>query len=392
MIYRGPNTQHGRGTLVVNSTPAWRSAMSVNTWAEVPSTLLSSIDPENSATYNPNHPSTSPWRGTGGQANVVNAWNGAVFDTDTDTLFIPLAGGHGDYGGNEPYKINLRAETPTWSMLRAPSGAVGNVITLSDGQESTGLYSDGRLRSVHSYSNHAYVPSLGPVITRVAASYSAGTGNVRKMYSISPTTGEASLLSDWTAISSTDAGITTGAACYDSSRGCVWHLGGSPCRMLKTVIATGVTTTVGVWDNHLNSEGVCIYIPSLDLVGVFDGFYDFRVFDPATGLWTFPTTTGSYSGGLSLNGQIGAAWDGSKMVIWNNATTRTEISTLTPPVSDPRTNAWTRGTQTVSGSNAITPTAKTATGTRGRFGYSPYLQGCYLFNGVTEKLYFFALA
>lgn len=390
MIYRGPNTAHGRGT--PSTVPAWRSAMAVNTWAEVPSTLLSSIDPANSITYNPNYPGGSPWNGTGGQANVVGAWNGAVFDSDTDTLFIPLAGGHTDYAGNEPYAINLRTDAPAWTMLRAPSGAVGNVITLSDGQEATGLYSDGRLRSVHSYSNHAYVPGLGPVITRVAAPYASAAGNVRKMYSISPITGEASLLSDWTAISGTDAGITTGAACYDSTRGCVWHLGGSPCRMLKMVVSTGVTTTVGVWDNHLNSEGFLIYIPSLDLIGVFDGYYDFRVFDPATGLWTFPTTTGSYSAGLSLTGQIGAAWDGSKIVIWNNATTRTEISTLTPPVTSPRTTAWTRGVQTVSGSNAITPTSKTSTGTRGRFGYSSYLQGCYLFNGASEKLYFFALA
>lgn len=392
MISRGPNTAHGRGSPAVGGLPAWRTAMAVNTWAEIPSTLLSSIDPENSATYNPNYPATSPWHGTGGQTNVVGAWNGAVFDSATDTLFIPLAGGHTDYAGNEPYAINLRTDAPTWAMLRAPSGAVGNVITLNDGQEETGLYSDGRLRSVHSYGNHAYVPGVGPVITRVAASYASAIGTLRKVYSISPTTGEASLLSDWTAISSTDAGGAAGAACYDPSRECVWHLGGSPCRMLKTVVSTGVTTVVGAWDNHLNSNGACIYIPSLDLVGVFDGLYDFHIFDPATGLWTFPTTTGSYSAGLSLDGQIGAAWEGSKIVLWNNVTTRTEISTLTPPGASPRTTAWTRGVQTVSGGNTITPTAKTATGTRGRFGYSSYLQGCYLFNGVSEKLYFFALA
>jgi len=391
MIYRGPNTAHGRGT--PSTIPAWRSAMAANTWAEIPGNTLADIDPAASATYNPNYPSTAPWAGTGGQIIVSRGWNSTVFDRATDTLWIPLAGGHTDYAGNEPYKICLRSETPNWSMIRPPSGAVGNTITLNDGQEATGLYSDGRLRSVHSYTNNAYVDGLGPVITRTNAHFSSAAGRIQKVYAINETTGEASVLSDYTALSYPDpVGSSDAGGCYDPSRGVIWHIGSATARMLKTVVATGVTTAVGEYNNLTQGDGSCmIYVSTHDVIMVSSSVSPyFRVFDPVTELWTSPTISGSYSAGLN-NNYPGMDWcpDLGKMLMWNNASATTEITTLTPG-ANPRTDAWTTGILTVSGANAVTPPARPSGRTHKRFGYSTNLKGCYLFQSNATPIYFFA--
>lgn len=368
--------------------------MTVGTWRTIPaSNKLEDIDPEDNPAYNPNYPGTAPWHGTEGQISVSRNWNGAVFDQDTCTLWLPLAGGHTNYGGNEPYKICIGADTPVWSMIRPPSGAVGNTITLNDGQEATGLYSDGRLRSVHSYGNHAYVPGVGPVITRTNAHYFSAGGRVQKVYAINETTGEASVLSDYTALAYPDpVGSSDAGGCYDPSRGVIWHMGSATARMLKTVVSTGVTTAVGAYNNYMLGDGsVMRYIDTHDLIAITSSVSPyFRIFDPVTSLWTSPAISGSYSTGLD-NNFPGMDWcpDLGKMLMWNNASATTEITTLTPG-ANPRTDAWTTGLLTVDGSNTVSPTARPSSRTHGRFGYSSRLKGCYLWQDTAEDVYFFA--
>lgn len=392
MISRGPNTAHGRGSPAVGGLPAWRTAMAVNTWAAIPSSAtLSDINPQNDSRYNPNYPSTAPWAGVSGQLAVIGAWNGAVYDRATDTMFIPLAGGHTDYAGNEPYKVTIDAESTTWEMIRPPSGAIGNTITLDDGQEATGLYSDGRLRSPHSYRNHDYVPGRGPVISRNGSHYKSAQGLLSKVFLINETTGEHSVLADYTAIGPTYIGSSEGGACYDPSRDVLWHCGTATAKMLKTDLTTGVTTAVGTWDNHIAGNGSSVYLSEHDCIAYLRTTSpSLQIFDCATSLWTTITVTGSFSAGYTMTGHGGMDWDGTRLLLWDNSSNTTQISTLTP-TGNVRSEAWAASTLSVAGGNAVTPSVKNAQGTWGRFRYSPRLGGCVLLNGTTESFYFFAM-
>lgn len=378
-----------------NIIPAWRAAMTTLTWAEIPGNTLSDVNPASSATYNPAHPGGAPWAGTGGQTTIVTAWNGATWDSSTDTLHLPLQGGHTDYAGNEPYKVCIRNSSATWAMLRNPSGAIGNEITLNDGQEASGLYSDGRLRSAHSYSNQCYVPGHGPIITRPMAFYASGGGVLYKMFLVNESTGEASEWADYSGLAYPDPLGTTneGAACYDATRGCIWHMGGGTSTMLKTLVSTRATTAHGAYGNHINDGGGSLrYLAGLDLVAALKSYTnELKIFDPATDTWTTPTMAGSFATGYDNTDSAGGiAWDeaNQRLLCWNQATDTTLITILTPGV-DPTAN-WTASTMSVSGSNAVTPTARPGPGMFGRFAYSPTLKGCVLLNGTTQPLYFFA--
>ena len=384
-------------SLPATSTPTWRTAMTTLTWAEIPGNTLSAIDPAANAAINPNGTSGAPWAGTDGQTCVGGyAWNGGTYDHATDTMHLPLQGGHANYAGNEPYSCALDASAD-WVMLRNPSGAIGNTITLNDGQEATGLYSDGRLRSTHSYSNLCYVPGHGPIITRPMAFYSSGGGVLYKMFLVSESTGEASEWADYSALSYPDPVGTTneGAACYDSTRACVWHLGGGTAKMLKTLVSTRVTTAHGTYGNHINDGGgSLVYMPALDLVAALKSYDNtFKIFDPTSDTWTAPTVSGSYATGYDgTDSAAGIDWDeaNQRLLLWNQSSNTTLITILTPPGSSPATNAWTASTMSVDGGNTVTPGTRQGPGTFGRFKYSPNLKGCVLLCSNTTPLYFFA--
>lgn len=380
--------------------PAWRSAMAPNTWAVIPGGTLADVDPRNNAAMNPNFPGGAPWAGTGGQPIICAGWMGMVFDKATDTLYMPLGGGHTDYAGNEPYKRGFGASSP-WVLLRAPSGAIGNTITLNDGQEATGLYSDGRLRSVHSYANHVFVPGHGPVITTMSAHFSNAQGRLKKMFLVSPTTGEASLFADYTGISTADIGNGEGAACFDPTRGAegtIFFIGSATTKMLKTDVATRVTTTVGVWDNNLTgggSGGMLRYLQGMDLVAAMWTLDKrLRIFDPVTNLWTVPTFSGSWAAGFNMADSCpGIDWDiaNQRFLLWNNTTDTTVVSTLTPPASgNPRTGVWVKDVLPVSVSNSVTPSNCFGSGAFGRVAYSPNLKALIVQNRTTEGTYVFA--
>ena len=156
--------------------PAWRrhhAPMSV--FAIPASNTLDDLNPKNNPAINPVYPSTPEWMGN--HANIIGAWCGACYGDDAGELWLPLSGGHGDYAGNEPYKINLRADVPQWEMVRPPSGAIGNVLTTNDGQEASGVYSDGRPRSIHSYNKSVWIDGVGPAVAvQGSTSWSAQAG------------------------------------------------------------------------------------------------------------------------------------------------------------------------------------------------------------------------
>lgn len=371
--------------------PSWRKAMSANTWAEVGSNTIADIDPEDDAAINPNHPSSAPWHGSQGLAGAINPWCGGCFDDENSVFWLPLQGGHGDYGGNEPYKIDLSANSPTWEMVRNPSGAVGNEITLADGQEATGLYSDGRLRSIHSYNKCVYIPGTGPALAVTGATYSSGAAGVLKPAIINPETGElATFGAASTYFLNLNASSGLGAA-YDPARNAIWV---TPANG-KKIHYYNITTNAWNWPGVSRDAGGYAgleYLPDHDCLIWFNSNLtnDFSIYDCSTNTLYDPSITGTYVGIGGLGGTKQPRYCGNNTIaIWDNSTNTTIINTISFS-SNPRTDTWQINQLSVAGGNTVTPTAKNSNGTYGRFFYSSKLDGFGVLNAYNQKIYFYA--
>jgi hypothetical protein len=390
--------------------PAWRAAMTVNTWAAVSSSKMRDVDPEASGAVNPNGAGVaSPWRGSNGQTAVIDAWGGGVWDEATQTLWIPNGGGHSNYYGNEPYKQPLSTTTPTWARLRNPTGAIGNTGTLNSSTSTDPVYADGRPRSCHGYGNMAFVPGTGPVLARLSVTALTGAGSSNTVWAIDQSTGEASQVFDFTATNcglsgGTSMGNPYGAACYDPIRARIYSLGNGGAVYL-TYCTPGAVP--GTWSGgHVGSTPFwvlgnysrLVYLPTQDRIlcatcNGSTGAYEFSLIDATAGTATSITLTGSPASGFASDfGQFGCDWapELNQLVLWNNTSNTTVISTLTA-VGDGLTS-WSWGSLTVGGSNAVTPSVKASQGTFGRLAYSSSLRGVVLLNSVDQSTYFFATA
>lgn len=379
--------------------PAWRSNMEANTWIVVPlSNSLSDVDPAADPTLNPNAVGAAPWRGTGGQSMVVDAWNSFVPSQTDGRLWLTCCGGHGDYAGNEHYELNLLLENPYWVMKRRPSSnSIDGIITLNDGQESTGVYSDGRIRSTHVYQTQVHVPGRGIFMSDNTASYSSAAGNPQKAFWITEA-GEHSVACDYSAL---PLSAGAGGCCYDSTRDVLWFTrANSLSRIAKYNPNSGEVTAHGTTDSWVGSNARMIYIASRDLVAHLTGIGSGLVlWNPATETWKRSVTVnGTKPTWLSGNtGACGSAWVESlgKIVLWNNTTDAEKLATLTPG-ADAFNDAWTWGELAASPSNAVTPPVKPSTPSGiasilGKFGYVPFLNGCYLQTQYSSDLYFYSL-
>lgn len=382
--------------------------MTPNTWAVVPTAgPLSSIDPNVGATditpVGADYVARSMTLG-------LFAYSGACYDQGGDVLWLPLQGGHTDYGGNEPYKLNLNTETPQWVMVRPPTGSNppnGSSYTppiepgiTRDNFEESGVYFDGRPRSIHSYNRVVYVPGDGPWVAVHGATFYDVSGGKTWPLRIDPTTGEATFGN----VMASPPAITRfspAGSCYDSVRHALWVRENGTGSMHKYDIATQSWAVVGSTLAAANAIALAHHAAQ-DLIVMIDGGsavnpnFDatVRVFDPSDGSYTTVTVTGS-SAGVGPRGSAQHWWvESLGLFAWWDATSgddTTVISTLTPPAGDWKTGTWTLGNLPVAGSNAVTPTSKGEWGTFGRFAYSPNLDGFVLLNSTTGSLYFYAL-
>ena len=91
----------------------WRREMAAETWRVVPaSSQLGALDPRYIEAVNPDYPAAPEWAPGFGMPSKLFSYSGACYDQTNDVLWAPLQGGHGDYAGNEPYKIGLNVSTP----------------------------------------------------------------------------------------------------------------------------------------------------------------------------------------------------------------------------------------------------------------------------------------
>lgn len=390
------------GSLAGLYVPSWITSATARTWGVLPAanTLLS-VDPEASATYNPNYPAVAPWHGSGGIGTVFSTWNGGCFDQTNGVFWVTAAGGHTDYSGNASYKLALNSEAPAWSMVGVISGQVGEpAVTYADGNDATGLYSDGRVRSTHTYNAQVYAPGTGPMLASHSAVATGGGFGPRWAIKFNETTGVATT----TATSTASGSGTPTAACFDPTRGTsgsIWRRWGGTSVMQRYDIAANTWVNVGsaqAW----NGECSLTYLPTFDCILIGNGADGSQsitggwcVFDCAAGTYHTPTFTGAPALGVAGTGGM---WPGACQPVWveslgaacawDNATSTTLITTLTPG-TNPRTDAWTVGTLSVSGSNAVTPTAARTTGTYGRFMYWPTAGVFVLLNEHNAAGYFF---
>lgn len=381
------------------SLPSWVTAIASQTWGAIPGNTLSDIDPGQSATYTAT-PGSEAWRGTGGLAASMTAWNGACHDSATGRLFQCAEGGHTDYAGNGVYVWTLNQEAPAWSMILPPSGAIGQpaVADYNDAAEATGEYSDGRPRSWHGYNGHVWVPGLGPVMAGQTAQHYSGVIGPRRVVKFDPTTGAATY---GTAASATGNGSSI-AACFDSTRGTsgsIWRRWHGTAYLERYDIAADSWVQAGSLEAWSGANSLT-YLSGHDclLIGNGHGYAGgaqsiaggFLVFDCATATYYTPTFTGAPSLGTAHNGGI---WPGEVQPIWiqskgaayawGNATSRTEILRLTPG-ANPRTDAWTVDTLPVGGGNTHTPTAAQTNGTHGRVGYWADADALYVDNAYNQ--------
>lgn len=366
--------------------PAWRRAVPPGQIVQIGRNRLSDLDPAKNPAVNPNYPKAPEWAGSDGQAGIVLPWCGGCWDEAGATLWLPLQGGHGNYAGNEGYRLRLLDDAPAWIMTRPPSGAIGNLLKTLDGMEATGDYADGRPRAVHSYNKPVYVPGIGPVMTvQGNTSWNGSAGTARTLL-LNEVTGE------WTvkAIHPAPGATMSGGGCYDSKRHRIWYKSSAEGPTSFLDLATWNWTVLQRWpkDRSWNAKRL-IYLPEYDLIFQADSAKPgrFCLWDPATGFTCTPLAEGHFPEGLVFSGSSGCDWDGTRLLVWHFTNRTNSIGTLMPG-NDPCRDSWRWGKIEFSGAM---PSWAIRWGTYGRFAYSHQLRGCVLQNAVNTRTYFFPL-
>lgn len=388
---------------VVAQLPMWRQAMTANTWAEIPTTnTIASLDPEDNVTYNPGGGSAA-WHGSDGQRGVIDAWSGAVFDPDTDTMVV-WGGGHGNYYGNEPYKITLNSDSPSWSMIYPPGGTeVPGVTTAyysltSPAPASNGTYPDGKPRSQHTYDKIVFAGGYMWLVRNSGGAPDGALGD-STTWRMNISTG------DWESVAS--FGSVTGrvAVAYDSSRNRLYSFEDADDRVgylqLDNTGAgwtfenapAGANPPTDNW--YLSAE----YLPDHDLFVIVAGRQTTLVtssvlfYDPTNNTYYQPSLTGADVTGTLINfGYSHPAYvEGDGIYLWDNVANTQNLIKLTPG-ANPRTDACVKSIVTPDGGSTVTPVARATEGTYGRFQYSPTMNGFHLINDVAGPSYFYALS
>ncbi len=394
-------------SLPLPSAPAWTNITSA-TWIAIPGTsTLQSVDPKDNPLVNPSYPAAAPWDASGGLRDSITAWCGMCGDSSRGIMFQTAQGGHSNYYGNGVYRLSLNRAEPLWAVIKNPSNLPS--YTIASGTDAA--YSDGTPRSNHGYNSCVYIPGVGPALAGLEGVAHDGRLGTRAVVTFSEANGVATFGSAPSA-----SGSSTGiAACYDGTRGAqgsVWKRHQGTSIIMRWDVATNT------WSNNPSQSpqawagSVCLAAhPSGDylLVGNGDnlggggaaqqtiagGWLVFRCSDE-----TYHTPT--FTGAPALNNpQTGGLWPGKCQPVWvpslgcfcawDNSTSRTSIITITPPASNPYSNAWTVGTLPVDGSNVVTPSAAASEGTYGRFFYWEPAGGFVVINAWNETGYFYKI-
>lgn len=363
--------------------PLWVRSMTVGAWSEMPtSNTLVDLNPRNNPALNPVFPNKPEWEALGSFNAIVTAWCGGC--SNGKKFWIPLSAGHADYAGGEPYELDYSLDLPAWSMMHPPTGALPDVVVTNDSQEATGLYANGRPRAVHTYNKTVYIPEYGFAVIPQGSTSWSGQAGTRRAIIFDEGTGEMSRFGAELPVSVISSGL---GACYDSSRGAVWVRGVGTGAFHRYIVATDTWETNVTPTRAMTGYNGLTYIPEHDCIFWVNSFLTngFAVLDCATGVTHEPSFTGSLVGVSLTGGCQPHQFNGNNFAVWDNSTNTQAINVLTF-TSNPRTDTWSISQLPVA-SGSVTPTAKTANGTYGRFFHSPEYGFFGLLNAVNQSVY-----
>lgn len=322
---------------------------------------LKPIDPRWDPDINPLYDSTGqtrpPWGMSNWNIEGIFAWSGGAVDPD-GTTFYQWGGGHGDSGNNGIYALDLNLAVPTWRHERKPAGSIGNWDGVNqlgfDGKDLTSdVYYNGEPRSAHTY--NGVVVAEGKIWC--SQGYKAGAagygGRTLFWYDLSTR--------DWHSTPMIWDGILTQDMCYIPGRRKLYTVGKGNLMMAVFDIASG-TWSQTTAETGTSSRTRLVYVPTHDvLVGissVVDG--GFFVHDLANqkvgGAEPKPGIVGGslFDGMPDLSNGVWVPSLGA-IVGWAYGA---NLWTLTPPATNPTTNAWTKGTLAADAGNAIVPVGR----------------------------------
>jgi hypothetical protein len=166
-----------------------------------------------------------------GCAGTVKAWTGGVARTlgGSEELFLLNGGGHGDYGGNESYRLTLYG-TPAFTRRGDPTTLISSYYT-----NSTRSYSDGKPSSRHTYDQTTYVPWLDKFFLFNGSAYGGNGTSYRDGWFYDPTV-DPSTTTPWTEVTP-----ATGGSCVNPQTG---GYSGSP---YGSVIANPADQMIYIW-------------------------------------------------------------------------------------------------------------------------------------------------
>lgn len=304
-------------------TPTWLQGAAVNQWVALPSLSSSSVLP------NPPAP--------GNVSAVTDAWGGGAL-RPTGSYYILHGGGHGDYGGNEIYALQLSANSPQWERVWGPTPNAQ--IT-----QGTHYYADGNPCSIHTYRFLQYCNQTDTLMRFAQSYYVAPSGMYAGVdgwqwgaanwlpagtFAAQPlgdfgaygagvaldSNGNCYMISNyyqrliwtrstntWSLALNSTYGLQYNVSVYDSARNFIWSFGGglSAGTALKWNISANTETLVTVTGPAASAiysatGGLYMgaaYDPIIDKVFIYDGSGTLYQFDTATLIATTVTTTGS---------------------------------------------------------------------------------------------------
>lgn len=388
--------------------PLWRRGLTPYAWTPVGASTLSQVNPESDPAINADYPGIAVWRKyssatvSGTQINVITAWNGASYDRDSDVIWLPNQGGHGDYGGNESYRQSLLADVPVWTMPLPPSGSkpyvdaegippgatpLGNSFLLDDGLENLGYYADGRPRSSHTYNKYVFVPGMGPLMTILGGSFrGAQIPSLRPTWLLD-TANKVWLSKNSYPDTTSFPAATMCAACYHPATNKVYQLATGTARLWSLDLTTWAWSyTSGGSVKIAGGNEALISIPSLPTHLIEVNLAGLTAWNVATGVMTALT---SLDAPFAIKGEYGYDWCDSLgcLVCWPGTAGSTGVVYTITPTGNPAVDPWQWGVLPTTGS----PPAAHGNGTFSRFRYSPRLNGLWTVPETVSPTWFLPL-
>lgn len=354
------------------------AAMADKTWITVAGTGKTVSDVLPSSLPSP--------QGTDTQNGMFTAWDSAAVDTRRKAFRIDAQGGHGDYSGNESYKLLLNVATPAWARVRDPSLTFGTDPVMSDGTP----------RAAHGQGQVTYAANADKVIL-TGLPYTAPNGNQWKNFF-----GIDCSANTWAALTSPGSGYGDntyfhGGSAYDPYSGMVWAVATTASNN-STTRYNPLTDAQTLYDlyNNRGYDGKAAISPSRRCMIYLNGsqqghdgtFVWLNIDNPTAAGWVSPTVSGTppttEGPGLVWHEPSGAflAWDSGA-----------NLYKLTPP-SNLSSGTWAWSSVTPAGGNAVTPSTRQTHGTYGRFALVENLAGrdyLVLVNASNEATYVYKL-